>query len=228
MKSEVCGSPENFFLWPEAFLLSSGGMPAEARVTKMWTQQKGLIPLLFLFFGAYFLYDGFIGYPRSDERFQTHQALKDQPGAWEKLCAEKGWKTEPPEKFLGPSKYQEQFWFGSLTALVGLISLIYWQRQRKTVIRNDETGISTDRPLVIPYTSITRVDKRVWKDKGYAYIYFQEGSRLGKLTLDDAKHDPKALDIILAETVAKVGPNTTIDEPPAAPPPTSPPAPLAT
>ena len=83
-------------------------MPAEARVTKMWTQQKGLIPLLFLAFGAYFLFDGFIGYPRSDERWKAHQELKDQPGAWEKLCAERGWKTDPPEKYLGPEKYREQ------------------------------------------------------------------------------------------------------------------------
>ena len=190
-------------------------MPAQARVTKMWTQQKGLIPLLFLFFGAYFLFDGFIGYPRSDERFKSHETLKNQPGAWEKLCAERGWKTQPPEKFYGPEKYREQFWFGGGTALIGLISLIYWQRQRKSFIGNDETGVFTSAGTRIPYASIQRVDKTLWKQKGYAYLHYQENGAPRKLTLDDAKYDPKALDVILSETIAKLSPEAVIEGPPA-------------
>ena len=188
-------------------------MPAEARVTKMWIQQKGLIPLLFLAFGAYFLFDGFIGYPRSDERWKAHQELKDKPGEWERLCAERGWKTTPPEKYLGPEKYREQFWFGGGTALIGLISLIYWQRQRKSTIRSDETGIFSSLGTKIPYGAITRIDKKIWKRKGYAYVYYKDDGALKKFTMDDAKYDPKALDIILADAVAKAGPNVVIEEP---------------
>lgn len=191
-------------------------MPAEARVLKMWSQQKGLIPLLFLAFAAWFLWDGAVGYPRSDERFKAHEALKDQPGAWEKLCAERGWKTQPPEKYLGPEKYREQYWVSAITAAVGIASLAYWSRQRKVVIHNDETGISTSTGLRVPYESITRIDKKTWKQKGFAYIHFNANGQTGRLTLDDAKHDPKALDIILAETIAKVPPTTVIEDTPAA------------
>jgi hypothetical protein len=185
-------------------------MPAEARVLKMWSQQKGLVPLLFLAFAAWFAFDGAVGYPRSDERYRKHKELKDQPGAWEKLCAEKGWKTEPPEKEYGPGKYKEQFVVSAITALVGIASLSYWQSQRKLVIRNDESGISTSRGLRVPYAAINQVDKRIWKAKGYAYIHFQHEGRAGKLTLDDAKHDPKALDVILDETIAHLPPTATV------------------
>jgi hypothetical protein len=217
LKPEVhLGVQKLFPLARAVFPFLCNPMPAEARVTKMWTQQKGLIPLLFLAFGAYFLFDGFIGYPRSDERWKAHQELKDQPGAWEKLCAERGWKTTPPEKFLGPDKYREQFFFGGGTALIGLISLIYWQRQRKSTIRNDESGISSSLGTNIPYGAITRIDKKDWKRRGFAYVYYKDAGALKKFTLDDAKHDPKALDVILAEAVVKVGPEVVIEEPVAA------------
>jgi hypothetical protein len=188
-------------------------MPAEARVTKMWTQQKGLIPLLFLAFGAYFLFDGFIGYPRSDERWKAHEELKDQPGAWEKLCAERGWTTTAPEKYLGPGKYREQFWSGGSTALIGLISLIYWQRQRKSKIRSDESGISSTLGVRIPYSAITRIDKKAWKQKGFAYVHYKDGAAEKKFTLDDAKYDPKSLDTILADAVSNAAPETVVEEP---------------
>lgn len=178
-------------------------MPAEARVQKMWTQQKGLIPLLFLAFSAWFLWDGLVGYPRSDARFKAHEELKGQPGAWEKLCEEKGWKTQPPEKYMGPGKYREQYWASAIAGLVGLTALGYWHRNRKIVIRNDEEGISISTGLRIPYSSIRRVDARTWKSKGYTHIYFDQQGRPGKFTLDDAKHDPRALDVILQETIAK-------------------------
>lgn len=159
------------------------------------------MPLLFLAFAGWFLWDGLVGYPRSDARFKAHEELKSQPGAWEKLCAEKGWKTEPPEHYHGPAKYREQYGAASITGLAGLIALAYWQRQRKTIIRNDSSGISTSTGIQIPYSSIRRVDARTWKSKGFAHIYYENSGRARKLTFDDAKHDPRALDIILAETM---------------------------
>jgi hypothetical protein len=196
-------------------------MPAEARVLKMWSQQKGLVPLLFLAFAAWFLWDGLVGYPRSDERYRAHKNLSQ--AEWEKLCAQKGWKTDPPEKEYGPAKYREQFWVSGITAAVGLTALAYWQTQRKTVIRNDDSGISTSRGLRIPYASITQVDTRIWKEKGYAYVHYSDGQgKAGKFTLDDAKHAPKALDVILEETIAHLPSSATVlrkdDTPSPAPP----------
>lgn len=195
-----------FLLWLGAILLSPCvPMPATARVTKMWIQQKGLIPFLFLAFAAYFLYDGAIGYPRSDKRWDAHERLKDKPEEWEKYATEQGWKTTPPEHRLGPGKYTEQFVAAGVTGLVGMISLIYWHRNRRRVIRNDEEGIYD--PLTghrVAYGEITRIDKSRWKKKGYAYIHYTRNGKSGSITFDDAKYDPTALETILAETEGKV------------------------
>jgi hypothetical protein len=223
MKPEVRAAPENFCFGARHVFLSSAGMPAEARVLKMWSQQKGLVPLLFLAFSAWFLWDGLVGYPRSDERWDAHERLSPTPGEWEKYAAERGWKTEKPEKRYGPEKYREQYWASAIMGVVGFLALAYWQRERKLVIRNDAAGITTSRGLRIPYESITRLDKTIWKQKGFAYIHYATGGRSGKLTLDDAKHDPKALDIILDETVARLSPTATVLQE-KAPPATAPPA----
>ena len=174
-------------------------MPAEARITKLWTQQKGLIPFMFIAFGLYFTWDGLVGYPRSDERWHKHEELKATPGAWEKLCAERGWKTTPPEHEYGPTKVREQYFFGGLTGLVGIFSLIYWLRQRTTVIRNDEEALFSPSGTRVPYSAITEVDARRWKSKGLATVRYTLDGGKGKFVLDDAKWDPDALEIVMRD-----------------------------
>jgi hypothetical protein len=185
-------------------------MPAEARVTKLWIQQKGLIPLMFIVFSLYFAWDGFIGYPRSDKRFEMHQQLKDKPGEWEKLCKENGWKTTPPEKLMGPGKYLEQRIFAAITGLIGIGALIYWMRQRRTIVKSDDEAVYTPSGIRVPYGSITRVEKQKWKEKGLAYVSYTLDGAKGKFTLDDAKHDPKALEQVLTDIVERSSNNTQI------------------
>lgn len=178
-------------------------MPAEARITKLWTQQKGIIPFLFLAYAAWFLWDGFIGYPRSNERWDAHEARKDKAGEWEKYCAERGWKTEVPHRRLEGKDILGQFVVGGMTGAIGLFALIYWQRQRRTVVRSDEEGVTTPSGKRVPYTAITHVDKRRWKAKGLSTVRYTLNGVNGQFTLDDAKHDPKALDTILEDIVSR-------------------------
>jgi hypothetical protein len=179
----------------------------------MWVQQKGLVPFLFIGFALYFLYDGAIGYRRSDERWNKYQELTAHTGGkteeWEKFATAKGWKTTPPEHYMGPEKYAQQYWAAGLTALVGLSALTYWQVQRKRVIRNDAEGIydPATRALV-RYGEITRIDKTSWKSKGFAYVHYGTGR---KITLDDAKYDPVALTTVLEETEGKVAPGVVME-----------------
>lgn len=189
----------------------SPGMPAEARVTKMWKQQKGLIPFLFLAFSLYFLWDGAVGYPRNDERFDAHERLKNQPEEWKKLCAERGWKTEPPKDRKGPAKYAEQFWWAGGAGAIGLAALTYWMRQKGTIVRSDEESVTSPRGVRIPYRAVTRLDRTKWKSKGLAYVHYSVEGKPGVCTLDDAKHDPKALDVIVADLVAQIGDRATAE-----------------
>jgi hypothetical protein len=190
---------------------------------------------MFLAFGAYFLWDGFVGYPRSDARWTAHARWKkyeelksnpeewakvcaehswstDAPEPWEKVCADRGWTTTPPEKYLGPSKYAEQFWFGGATGIIGLVALFYWNRVRRSVVRSDAEGVQSAAGKRVPYSTITRVDKKLWKSKGYATIHHTDGAATGKFTLDDAKHDPKALDVILSDIITNTAGKATVEE----------------
>jgi len=174
-------------------------MPAEAKVMKSWIQQKGLIPVFLLGFSLWFLWDGFIGFPRSNERFTQHSRLKDKPGEWEKYCSQKGWTTEPPHRLYEKGDLIGQFAFAGFTGVMGILSLVFWLRARKSVIRTEEQAVFTPSGKRVPYESITEIDRRKWKSKGLATVFYTLDGAKGRFVLDDAKYEPTALDTILED-----------------------------
>ncbi len=174
-------------------------MPAEARVMRTWIQQKGLIPVFLFGFAVWFLWDGLLGWPRSNERFDEHVRLKDKSGEWEKRCTERGWTVEPPHKRYGRSDIITQFAIAGLTGVIGAFSLVFWLRAKKTFIRSEDDAVITPSGVRVPYASITDLDLRKWKSKGLATVaYSLEGAK-GRFILDDAKYDPAGLDAILED-----------------------------
>ena len=174
-------------------------MPAEARVMRTWIQQKGLIPVFLFGFSLWFLWDGLIGWPRSNERFDAHERLKDKSGEWEKYCAARGWTTEAPHKRYDRQAILVQFAFVALTGSIGACSLIFWLRARKTFIRSDADAVITPSGKRVPYASITDLDLRRWKSKGLATVSYSLDAAKGRFVLDDAKYEPAGLDAILED-----------------------------
>jgi len=179
---------------------------------KTWIQQKGLIPVFLIGFGLWFLWDGLIGYPRSNERWDAHERLKDKSGEWEKLCAARGWKTEPPHRRFEQSDIVGQYVFAGLTGAMGLFSLIYWLRARRSVLRSDAEAVFTPSGTRVPYESITQVDRRKWKSKGLATVFYSLNGAKGRFVLDDAKYEPTALDAILDDIVQRTAGRAKVDE----------------
>ena len=174
-------------------------MPAESRVLRTWIQQKGLIPVFLIGFSLWFLWDGLIGYPRSNERWDMHETLKGKSGEWEKYCASKGWTTEVPHERLGKSKVNAQYVCAGVAGAIGIFSLIYWLRAKKAFIRSEADAMITPSGRRVAYASITVIDLRQWNSKGLATVlYSQDGSK-GRFVLDDAKYEPAALDVIVAD-----------------------------
>src|SRR5205814_2283075 len=118
-----------------------------------------------------FLWDGLIGYPRSNERWDAHEARKDKPGEWEKYCAARGWTTEPPHRRYGTSDIAAQQVCAGVAGAIGIFSLIYWLRARKMTIRSDTDAVFTPSNRRVPYGSITLVDRRKWQSKGLATVF---------------------------------------------------------
>jgi hypothetical protein len=174
-------------------------MPAEARVTRTWIQQKGLIPVFLIGFSLWFLWDGLIGYPRSNERWDKHEELKNKPGEWEKYCAAKGWTTEVPHERFGTSKINAQYVCAGVACAIGVFSLIYWLRAKKAVIRSETDAVITPSGRRVNYANITRIDLRKWSSKGLATVSYSDDGTKGRFVLDDAKYEPAALDVIVAD-----------------------------
>jgi hypothetical protein len=172
-------------------------MPATARVNKRWKQKIGAFPILTLIFTFLFLYDGFVAYPRNDERFEAHR--DKTPAQWEAICREKGWSTTAPAEFKGPAKYREQIIWGSAFAVIGTCSLVFWLRGMRTSVSSDAEGVIAPNGTKVPYGAITEVDQRKWKEYGLAYIRYSLDGKSGRFTLDFDKHQEKPLDIILAD-----------------------------
>jgi hypothetical protein len=185
-------------------------MPAEARVTRTWVQQKGLIPVFLIGCSLWFLWDGFIGYPRSNERWDAHESRKAAPGEWEKYCTERGWKTEPPHRRFEHTDIVGQYVFAGLTGVMGIFSLIYWQRVRRSVLRSDDETVVTPSGARVPYASITSVDQRKWKSKGLATVYYTIDGAKRRFVLDDAKYEPEGLDVILEDILKRTGGETGV------------------
>ncbi len=187
-------------------------MPAEARVMKTWIQQKGLIPVFLFGFALWFLWDGLIGWPRSNERFDAHERLKEKSGEWEKLCAARGWTTEVPHKRYERSDIVVQFAISALTGSIGAFSLVFWLRAKKTFIRSETDAVITPSGRRVPYSNITDLDLRKWKSKGLATIVYSLEGAKGRFILDDAKYDPNGLDAILADIRQQTAGRAQVDE----------------
>ena len=187
-------------------------MPAEARIMKTWIQQKGLIPVFLLGFSMWFLWDGLIGYPRSNERWDAHERLKEKSGEWEKYCASRGWTTEPPHRRFGRADINGQYICAGVAGAIGIFSLIFWLRARKMMIRSDAEAVFTPSGKRVPYESITQIDRRKWKSKGLATVSYSLDGGKGRFVLDDAKYEPTALDTILEDIQQHTAGRAKVDE----------------
>jgi|GEM_PF-1533606 len=191
-------------------------MPAEARVTTIWKNQRLIVSILFLFFGAYFLFDGLVTYPRLNKIYHQYHAY-DPEGAkldanlseedkekaktegklkWEEHAKRENWDVVPPEK---EHKEIEQFIFAGFTGIIGVIAILYWLSQKGRVLRTTETEVHTPGGKVVPLSAITGLGKKKWESKGFATVRYEINGQQGQFLLDDYKFEPKATHQVLDE-----------------------------
>jgi hypothetical protein len=105
-----------------------------------------------------------------------------------------------------------QFVFVGLTAAIGTFSLLYWLRAKKMTIRSEADAVFTPSGRRVPYESITLIDRRKWKSKGLATIFYTVDGSKGRFILDDAKYEPAALDTILDDIQRLTAGNAKVQE----------------
>ena len=174
-------------------------MILEAHVTPIWKKQKLLLALLLIGFGAWFAFDGLVGWPKSNERWREHQKVKAEEGKWEQIAKEKGWSTEPPHRLYERGDIVGQYLMGGICGGIGFITLAYWLSQARRTLRMDEEGIITTRGVRVPFPAINGVGKKLWDKKGIAKVRYTLNEKQGEFILDDYKFDTKPVRQMLEE-----------------------------
>lgn len=147
-----------------------------------------------------------------------------EPPRWVSYAAQHGW-PEKPHRYT-QKEIDEQFWWGGGTLLAALfvVTLILLNKN-KVLICEEDRFISPEGRLVL-FDEVFRVDKRLWDNKGLAYVWYRPASGgEQKVVIDDLKYEGavRVLDELLAcfkgELIEKVQPEENeasgeVSEPP--------------
>jgi hypothetical protein len=200
-------TPSLFFvLSPSSFILHLPAMPAEARITPIWKKQKLFIAIFLLAVAGWFLWDGKVGYPRSNERWVAQEQYEQdgKSAEWPAYAARRGWSAEKPHKFFKADAIMLQLTLSVALAVLGGVAFAYWFTQKDRVLRSDEEAVYAPSGTRVPFGSITGLGKKKWDDKGLATVRYEMAGRKGQFVLDDYKFDRDPTHQILAEIEAQL------------------------
>ena len=164
-------------------------------------------------------------HPHGHEKQETFDKLleftKERPelvSQWEELATEKGWPTELPETIRSDEDIQMQFIMVIPCAIAAawLLLTVYFANGRWIELRDGQMFTSWGQTF--PISSITKIDKRQWRDKGIARVKYEHEGRKGKFVVDDYKFHRKTTDEILLRIEQEVGAEKISGGPPEAPP----------
>lgn len=166
-------------------------MSLEARITPIWKRQKLFMALFLIAMGAWFFWDGKVGYPRSNERYEKWAEFRQtgQLQEWPGYAASRGWVEKPPEHAYTPQQMTGQLIYGSLATVAGLLVLAHWLSQKGRVLRADDDGVTTPAGTRVPFNAITGLGLKKWDSKGIARVRYELDGRKGEFVIDDYKFD---------------------------------------
>jgi hypothetical protein len=181
-------------------------MSAEAHVTSIWKKQKLFISVFLFVVAGWFLWDGKVNWPRSNERWLAQDEFQKSGHdvEWPAYAASRGWTTEKPHKLYKSADLTMQLACSGLCAVLGVIALAYWFAQKGRVLKSDAEAVYAPAGMRVPFGAITGLGKKKWDEKGLATVLYEIGGRKGKFVLDDYKFDRDPTHQILAEIEDKL------------------------
>ncbi|OQA02365.1 MAG: hypothetical protein BWY71_00030 [Planctomycetes bacterium ADurb.Bin412] len=88
-------------------------------------------------------------------------------------------------------------------AAIAVYSLLAAAQVKNKRITADENGLTINGKAVIPYSSVTHIDKRFFEKEGHYTIGYKEGDAEQTLKLSDRKYD--GLGLLLDELIRRTG-----------------------
>lgn len=195
-------------------------MTIRADISRNYLMRLGLVGLFCVAGGAYFFYDGLVGYPAWQERGKDYQKyIEEHPemdeldrlNAWKEEAAEKGWPAENPfdpdtNKPISDQKITDQFVWGTAASLVGLGFLLRLAMMFTRWVECDDSTLRDKAGRETVYSNITELNKKKWQSKGIAFVHFKSNGGSQKIRLDDFYFDRDATRQILRKVEANIDP----------------------
>ncbi len=160
-----------------------------ARVNRTYFLKQAAGVALCLGAGLYCLYDGLHAYPeRNRIHEQFEQFKKDHPSDWSAAWIEHARKNHLPIEPLEPKSQlsiRAQYIMAALSFTGGCFFAIAagWCIGRWIELEGDELRTSSGQRVTL--SQITKLDTERWAEKGIAFVHFDQGSRTGRIRLDD-------------------------------------------
>lgn len=173
-----------------------------------WYRAKMLLMglLIFGYMGGYFLYDGFVGYPKQNAKYDELSAQIDRTAD----PAEKTRLVEEQKK-LGNKHTETDLMLQRGIGIVG-IPLGLFMIGRALYVSRGKYRLSGDTVYVpghppVTFDMIRDIDKSKWDKKGIALVsYSASAGKVGTFKLDDYIYDRDATDAILERIENAISP----------------------
>ncbi len=199
-------------------------MPAKATISPGYRWRLGLIALMCLVFAAWFYYDGFVKYPRINDKVRLFQRLSQENRLheWDRIAEQNGWPKENPGTEKSRLSLNTQKFLGSLCTVIGLVFGVTWLRAGGRWIACDEQSLTTNRGQAVPFDAIRSIDGGRWKTKGIAVVHYDGEGGSGRIVLDDWKYNREATTAIYDAVQAHLNPDAAAQADPDQQPPSEP------
>jgi hypothetical protein len=175
-------------------------------------------------FALWCVYDGFVKYPREQERALKWEAdFENRPTEeWIAFAEEQGWSTALPKKSKTEEEYKlslvQQKVMAGVAGLIGLYLISIPLRARGRWIESTQDGITSSWGQSFKFDDVVNLEKRQWKSKGIAKVTYLEDGRKRRFVIDDYKFDRYKTDEILYELEQRIDPEKITGGPPDPPP----------
>jgi hypothetical protein len=175
-------------------------------------------------FSFWCLYDGFVKYPREQQRaLAWEKDFADKTTEeWIAFAEERGWSTSLPKQSKTEEEYKfsivSQFVMAAVSELVGLYLISIPLRARGRWIESSDDGITSSWGQSFKFNDVVNLEKRQWRSKGIAKVTYLADGRKRRFVIDDYKFDRYKTDEILYELEQRIDPATITGGPPDPPP----------
>lgn len=179
-------------------------MPAKAPIQSSYRVKLLIIAMIMLLFGAYFAYDGWIGYDKKNEPRLAYDALvqAETPNireVWEVMADENGWSKSAPKAPYKPADMMTQKIIFVILSLIGSYFLFGWFRSGGRFTESTPNGVTDQSGKLAKWDAISEVDLRRWDAKGIAIVHFEQAGKKSRIVLDDWKMETQPTRLVVAE-----------------------------